>query len=113
MLHLVKCAILGLALQYASRSTAAAVPASSSPHVRLSAGTVKGSTCPDTGVKVFRGIPYAESTGGTNRFMPPKAFRGSLQSPDGGPFDATEIAAPCIQFSKDFSESSPKASENW
>jgi len=35
-----------------------------------SAGTVRGIA--DEGINVFKGIPYGETTAGTNRFMPPK-----------------------------------------
>ena len=81
------------------------------PEVKLGAGTVKGSTC-SSGVSRFLGIPYAESTGGSNRFMPPKPFNGTLGK-NGAAFDATKTAAPCIQFSDQFGESAPAASEDW
>jgi para-nitrobenzyl esterase len=35
-----------------------------------SAGTVRGIV--DAGINVFKGIPYGDTTAGTNRFMPPK-----------------------------------------
>ena len=35
-----------------------------------SAGTVRGIA--DGGINVFKGIPYGDTTAGTNRFMPPK-----------------------------------------
>lgn len=87
------------------------VLADSSPTVKLSRGTVKGSTC-STGVKRFRGIPYAQSAGGKNRFMPPKPYRESLGD-ESKPFDATQPAAPCFQYNVEFGVKSPKFSENW
>jgi para-nitrobenzyl esterase len=38
--------------------------------VETSGGVVRGMA--NTGVKIFRGIPYGADTGGTNRFMPPR-----------------------------------------
>jgi para-nitrobenzyl esterase len=38
--------------------------------VDTASGTVRGMA--NTGIKIFRGIPYGADTGGTNRFMPPR-----------------------------------------
>ena len=38
--------------------------------VETSNGVVRGMA--NTGVKIFRGIPYGADTGGKNRFMPPR-----------------------------------------
>lgn len=86
-------------------------PSSSSPTVQLSHGVVQGTTC-SAGVKRFRGIPYGESAAGKNRFLPPKPYNGSLGD-SSKPFDATQLAAPCIQYDAEFGVRSPNASENW
>jgi para-nitrobenzyl esterase len=56
-----------------------AIAASSKTVVETESGKVRGYINP--GVWVFRGIPYAEPTGGSNRFMPPVKLRGCLKSP--------------------------------
>jgi len=38
--------------------------------VETSNGVVRGMA--NTGIKIFRGIPYGADTGGRNRFMPPR-----------------------------------------
>src|SRR5262252_10895211 len=38
--------------------------------VETSSGVVRGIA--NTGIRIFRGIPYGADTGGKNRFMPPK-----------------------------------------
>src|SRR5579872_2377293 len=38
--------------------------------VETASGVVRGMA--NTGIKIFRGIPYGADTGGKNRFMPPK-----------------------------------------
>ena len=38
--------------------------------VETSSGTVRGMA--NTGIKIFRGVPYGADTGGKNRFMPPR-----------------------------------------
>ena len=98
------------ALLLGSGSALAASP--STPIVELSNGVVKGTTCSGTGVKRYRGIPYAQSPAGSNRFLPPKAFNGTLGDKS-NPFDATQPAAPCIQYNLEFGVRSPKASEDW
>lgn len=85
---------------------------SSQPTVKLAHGVVQGTTCTSTGVKRFRGIPYAQSAAGTNRFLPPKPFNGTLGD-ESTPFDAAPPAAPCIQYNAEFGVHSPNASENW
>src|ERR1044071_3810587 len=38
--------------------------------VETTSGVVRGMA--NTGIKIFRGIPYGADTGGKNRFMPPR-----------------------------------------
>lgn len=107
-----KSALL-VSLLFSSSSVLAEQPSSSLPTVKLSHGVVQGTTCSGTGgVKRFRGIPYAQSAAGSNRFLPPKPYNGTLGD-DSKPFDATQLAAPCIQYDAEFGVSSPNASENW
>jgi para-nitrobenzyl esterase len=54
----------------ASRANARREPTPPSLIVETHRGKVRGSL--DDGIKVFRGIPYAASTDGLNRFRPPK-----------------------------------------
>ena len=106
-----KSALLA-SLFLSSGSVLAKQPSSSLPTVELSHGVVQGTTCGSTGVKRFRGIPYAQSAAGSNRFLPPKPYNGNLGS-DSKPFDATQPAAPCFQYNDEFGVKSPNASENW
>src|SRR5262245_38622037 len=54
--------------------------------VETTNGVVRGMA--NTGIKIFRGIPYGADTGGRNRFMPPKkpaAWTGARNSIGYGP----------------------------
>lgn len=106
-----KSALL-ISLLFSSSGVLAEQLSSSLPTVELSHGVVQGTTCSGTGVKRFRGIPYAQSAAGSNRFLPPQPFNGTLGDAS-HPFDATQAAAPCIQYDAEFGVSSPNASENW
>lgn len=44
------------------------------PEVQIDSGIIYG-TREDNGVKVFKGIPYADTTAGENRFQPPKPVK--------------------------------------
>jgi para-nitrobenzyl esterase len=63
------CLIGGAAFQYGFPGTAAA-SVMESPTVQTAAGQVKGLSA--LGVHSFKGIPYAASTAGANRFMAPQ-----------------------------------------
>jgi para-nitrobenzyl esterase len=51
----------------------------------------------ENGVAAFKGIPYAQSTAGKNRFLPPQRLK-----PWTGVRDATRLGHPCIQTNPDF-----------
>src|SRR5471032_2788215 len=54
--------------------------------VETTSGFVRGMA--NTGIKVFRGIPYGADTGGKNRFMPPRkpaAWTGTRSAMGYGP----------------------------
>jgi para-nitrobenzyl esterase len=61
---------LGVAGLLASGSLARAVAQTNGPVVETTLGRVRGYT--DHGINAFRGVPYAASTAGANRFMPPQ-----------------------------------------
>lgn len=61
------------------------------PVVDTSLGRVQGTR--SAGVSIFRGIPYAADTGGTNRFLPPQPATGWA-----GVRDTTAYAQSCPQI---------------
>ena len=90
-----------------------ALPSSGGPEVKLSNGdTLLGSICPETLVKKFRGIPYAQPPTGKLRFMPPKEVHGFLNQ-NGSAFDASNAATPCPQYNTVFTATDPTPSEDW
>lgn len=66
----------GLALD---GSWTSALPQSASMPVKTTSGTFLGSI--ENGVHVFRGVPYAASTGGANRFLPPQKLKATSAQP--------------------------------
>ncbi|KAK4695661.1 hypothetical protein P7C71_g2123, partial [Lecanoromycetidae sp. Uapishka_2] len=61
----------------------------------LKAGKVQGTSCPESPVNSFLGIPYAEPPTGTLRFVPPVAYTSSYP---GGTLNATANKPICVQF---------------
>ena len=62
--------------------------------LEISSGKIRG--CERSGIFVYKGIPYGESTGGENRFMPPQPVK-----PWPGVRDALLYGRACIQPSSD------------
>jgi len=65
--------------------------------VETSSGVVRGMT--NTGVKIFRGIPYGADTSGRNRFMPPRkpaAWTGARNCIGYGPI-SPQTASACAR----------------
>ncbi|OAQ69612.1 carboxylesterase family domain-containing protein [Pochonia chlamydosporia 170] len=79
-----------------------------SPTVRIGAGYVIGSACPDSPADLFQRIPYAQPPVKQLRFLPPVAFNGTYSR---GVFQATKAPAPCIQFGPYSTRVPP--SEDW
>src|SRR5688572_20087956 len=77
--------VLGAALSLGAGGVAEA-------QVKTTAGTVQGSTLPGTGIRVFKGIPYAAPPVGELRWQPPKPVVGWQ-----GVRDATKFGAACLQ----------------
>jgi len=58
------------------------------PIAATQAGSIRGQTHPDTGVMIFKGIHYGESTAGLRRFLPPvpvASWEGIQDALDFGP----------------------------
>lgn len=80
--------------------------------VQLSTGAIRGQTCSSSPATSFLGIPYAQPPTGELRFMPPQPL--SLNASQiGGIFDATQVAAPCVQWGSEFDVDDPTPSEDW
>lgn len=60
----------GLASGHLSELLAQGAPATAGPVVETHTGRIRGVI--DQGVRIFRGVPYGDSTAGANRFMPPR-----------------------------------------
>src|SRR5687767_270491 len=63
-------ALAGVGLTFEGLFQPAAAQSKPSATVRTALGPVRGYI--DNGVHVFKGVPYAASTAGANRFMPPQ-----------------------------------------
>ena len=71
-----------------------AAPSMSNHVVRASTGYYEGRLNDDyDNVREFRSVPFGASTGGENRFMPPKPVPLSSEH-----FDATEFPPACPQY---------------
>jgi carboxylesterase type B len=77
--------------------------------VTISAGTIKGTSCPNAGISAFLNIPYAQPPTGDLRFASPQQYSGEFPS---GTYDATSPGPACIQFGSTFLETGP-TSEDW
>ena len=85
----------------------------STPHITIHDGeTLKGTSCSNTDVDKFLGIPYAQAPLGSLRFLPPKKL-GRHSSSNKKVLDATHPAAPCIQYNQQFGVFDPTPSEDW
>ncbi|KAK6216052.1 hypothetical protein LQW54_003826 [Pestalotiopsis sp. IQ-011] len=79
--------------------------------VQLSTGAIRGQTCSSSPATSFLGIPYAKPPTGELRFMPPQPLSPNA-SQVGGIFEATQVAAPRIQWGADFDVDNPTPSED-
>lgn len=80
--------------------------------VQLSTGAIRGQTCSTSLATSFLGIPYAQPPTEELRFMPPQPLSPSA-SQLGDVFDASQVAAPCIQWGSEFDVENPTPSEDW
>ena len=78
-------------------------------NVTISAGTVQGALCPNSGASAFLSIPYAQPPIGDLRFASPQPYSEKYPS---GTYDATAPSPACIQFGNTFLELET-ASEDW
>ncbi|KAF3024331.1 hypothetical protein E8E14_013972 [Neopestalotiopsis sp. 37M] len=79
--------------------------------VQLSTGAIRGQTCSTSLATSFLGIPYAQPPTEELRFMPPQPLSPSA-SQLGDVFDASQVAAPCIQWGSEFDVENPTPSED-
>src|SRR5437762_1910669 len=51
-------------------------PASADNHIRIASGVIEGTTDPRSGVRAFKGVPYAAPPVGDRRWKPPQPVKG-------------------------------------
>ncbi|MGA9658652.1 MAG: carboxylesterase family protein [Asticcacaulis sp.] len=107
--HILGAGAAALVMSHAARAQSlshSTIPAAPFVEVETASGKVRGGT--ERGAVVFKGIPYAGSVGGANRFKAPPPVEAWT-----GVFDATRLGPPSLQTPKStYGENEPAYSED-